>query len=395
MDGNEMNTDVIIIGAGAAGLMCAIEAGKRGRGVLVLERNPVVGEKIRISGGGRCNFTNLNADHSNYISGNPHFCKSAMARFTTHDFISLVEKHGIPYHEKKLGQLFCDGRSQQIIAMLLKECSEAGVEIKTGCETTEISKGDIFSVSTNQGTFRATSLVIATGGLSIPQMGATNFGYQIAKQFGLNVGPLRPGLVPLAVQTDEFGAFRELSGVSLDAIVTCDGVSFRENILFTHRGLSGPAILQISSFWHEGKSISIDLLPEMDIEQIIRQNRNVGKESGVLLSEFLPKRFVETWLGVHGGSRPINRYPRKELDVLIRSLHGWTVTPTGSEGFGKAEVTVGGVDTSELSSKTMETKKIPGLFLIGEVVDVTGWLGGYNFQWAWASGWVAGQFDSG
>lgn len=390
-----MKRDAIIIGAGAAGLMCAIEAGKRGKKVLVLERNPVVGEKIRISGGGRCNFTNLNADHSNYLSGNPHYCKSAMARFTTRDFISLVEKHGIAYHEKKLGQLFCDGRSQQIIAMLLKECSEAGVEIRTGCETTEVAKGDSFVISTDQGIFNATSLVIASGGLSIPQMGATNFGYQVAKQFGLKVSPLRPGLVPLAVLTDEFSVFRQLSGVSLDAVVTCNGASFHENILFTHRGLSDPAILQISSFWREGESISIDLLPEVDLEQIIRQDGNISKESGVLLGRFLPKRFVETWLVPMGGSRPINRYAKKELDLLEQSFHNWTITPTGSEGFGKAEVTVGGVDTSELSSKTMETKEIPGLFFIGEVVDVTGWLGGYNFQWAWASGWVAGQFIPG
>lgn len=387
-----MKFDAVIIGAGAAGLMCAIEAGKRSRRVLVIERNSVVGEKIRISGGGRCNFTNRNADHSNYISANPHFCKSAMARFTTNDFISLVEKHGIPFHEKKLGQLFCDGRSQQIIEMLLKECFDAGVEIKTGCETKELNKDDLFSISTTQGTFQSHSLAIATGGLSIPQMGATNFGYRIAKQFGLRVGPLRPGLVPVQVQTEDFAPFRELSGVSLDALVSCKGVSFRENILFTHRGLSGPAILQISSFWHEGESISIDLLPDVNTHNLFRDPGNIAKEINVLLNQFLPKRFVETWLRLRGGSHPVNRHSRGELDDLAKSLHGWTITPTGSEGFGKAEVTVGGVDTDELSSKTMESKNIPGLFFVGEVVDVTGWLGGYNFQWAWASGWVAGQF---
>jgi len=385
------NHDVIIIGAGAAGLMCAIEAGKRGRRTLVIERNPVVGEKIRISGGGRCNFTNLNADHSNYLSDNPHFCKSAMARFTTEDFIALVEKHGIAYHEKKLGQLFCDGRSQEIIAMLLKECSEAGVEIATGCEVTEIRKDVAFKVFASQGIFEADSLVIATGGLSIPQIGATNFGYRIAEQFGLKVTPLRPGLAPLRVESDEFEPFRKLSGVSLEAVVSCGVVSFRENILFTHRGLSGPAILQISSFWHEGDAISINLLPDIDTERFLESHRNSGKEIDALLCQVLPKRFVEAWLAQRGGSLPVNRYSKRELSELATRLQQWEITPTGSEGFGKAEVTVGGVHTGELSSKTMESKKVPGLYFVGEVVDVTGWLGGYNFQWAWASGWVGGQ----
>ncbi|MEX1139377.1 MAG: NAD(P)/FAD-dependent oxidoreductase [Bacteroidota bacterium] len=388
-----MNTshDVITIGAGAAGLLCAIEAGKRGRRVLVIERNPVVGEKIRISGGGRCNFTNLNADHSNYLSSNPHFCKSAMARFTTEDFIALVEKHGIRYHEKKLGQLFCDGRSNEVIAMLLKECSEAGVTITTDCEVNEIAKNAGFRISTNQGTFETPSLVMATGGLSIPQIGATNFGYKIAEQFGLKVTPLRPGLVPLLVDTDEFRPYKKLSGISVDALVICNGVSFRENILFTHRGISGPAILQISSFWREGDGIVIDLLPDSTGE-FLEGNRNSGKEIDQVLGQILPKRFIETWLSPMGGSRPMNLYSKQDLAGLEHALHNWEIIPTGTEGFGKAEVTVGGIQTDELSSKTMEAKKVQGLYFIGEVVDVTGWLGGYNFQWAWASGWVAGQF---
>ncbi len=387
-----ISNDVIIIGAGAAGLLCAIEAGKRGRRALVIERNPVVGEKIRISGGGRCNFTNLNSDHSNYLSSNPHFCKSAMARYTTKDFISLVEKHGIRYHEKKLGQLFCDGRSDEIIATLLKECSDAGVTITTGCAVSDVVKDGAFRISTNQGIFETSSLVIAAGGLSIPQIGATNFGYKVAEQFGLRVTPLRPGLVPILVDTDEFRSYKRLSGVSIDTVVTCNDVSFRENILFTHRGLSGPAILQISSVWHEGSTISINLLPDMDAVSFLEGHRSGGKEIDQVLSQVLPKRFVEIWLGQRGGSRPIHRCSKQELAVVARELHHWEVKPTGTEGFGKAEVTVGGVLTDELSSKTMESKKIPGLYFVGEVVDVTGWLGGYNFQWAWASGWVAGQF---
>lgn len=383
--------DVIILGAGAAGLLCAVEAGKRGRRVLVIERNPTVGEKIRISGGGRCNFTNLHADHSNYLSLNPHFCKSAMARFTTADFIALVEKHGIRYHEKKLGQLFCDGRSDQIIAMLLKESSEAGVTITENCEVNRISKESAFNVSTSQGAFSSLSLVVATGGLSIPQMGATNLGYKIAEQFGLKVTPLRPGLVPLLVDSDDFGPYKKLSGVSVDAVVACRDAKFRENILFTHRGLSGPAILQISSFWHEGDAIVLDLVPDAP-GAFLEAHRGSDKNTDQLLGQVLPKRFVETWIKQRGGARPIQSYSKQELAAFCESLHHWEVIPTATEGFGKAEVTVGGIHTEELSSKTMESKKVTGLYFVGEVVDVTGWLGGYNFQWAWSSGWVAGQF---
>ncbi|HEX9615625.1 MAG TPA: aminoacetone oxidase family FAD-binding enzyme, partial [Bacteroidota bacterium] len=322
----------------------------------------------------------------------PHFCKSAMARFTTQDFIALVEKHRIRYHEKRLGQLFCDGRSREIIEMLLKECSAAGAEIATECLVSEIRKESVFKIFGGQGTYEAPSLVIATGGLSIPQIGATNFGYQIAEQFGLKVTPLRPGLVPLIVESDDFIPFRKLAGVSIDAEVSCNGTSFRENILFTHRGLSGPAILQISSFWREGETIVINLLPDIAPEEFLENQRQGGKEIDALLSQFLPRRFVEAWLAQRGASRLADAYSKKRLSELSADLQRWEIKPTASEGFGKAEVTVGGVHTDGLSSRTMESRKIPGLYFVGEVVDVTGWLGGYNFQWAWASGWVAGQF---
>lgn len=387
-----MNYDVVIIGAGAAGLMCAIEAGKRGRTVLLLEHNPKVGEKIRISGGGRCNFTNLHADHANYLSANEHFCKSALARYPTGEFIALVEKHGIAYHEKTLGQVFCNESARQIIDMLLKECSEAGVTIETECAVQEVRRGEKFELETAKGKFISDSLVIATGGLSIPQLGATNFAYALAAQFGLNVTPVRPGLVPLTFEAEDLRFFRSLSGVSLDAVVRCKGAEFRERILFTHRGLSGPAILQISSYWKEGESITLNTLPEIDALDFLTSNHQTGREIVAVLDRYLPHRFVRGWFERSGGSRPMNRYSKKELDHIARSLHGWELVPTGTEGFGKAEVTTGGIDTDELSSKTMEAKKVTGLYFVGECVDVTGWLGGYNFQWAWASGWVAGQF---
>lgn len=387
-----MKKEVVIIGAGAAGLMCAIEAGKRGRSVVVFEHNAAIGEKIRISGGGRCNFTNINADDKNFLSANPHFCKSALARFTAADFIALVEKHNINYHEKKLGQLFCDEGSQQVIDMLLNECAQANVEIRGSCTVTGVQKDGNFIVATNLGEFESTSLVIATGGLSIPKLGATNFGYGIAKQFGLKVTKLKPGLVPLTVPPHDLEFFRTLSGVSLGAIVRCNGAEFRENILFTHRGLSGPAILQISSYWNEGDVILIDVLPDIDILQLFLTHHQSKKEIATALDEHLPKRFVDNWCETLGGSKPMNGYSRKELERIAHDLHHWQITPNGTEGFGKAEVTVGGVDTDELSSKTMETKKVGGLYFIGECVDVTGWLGGFNFQWAWSSGWVAGQY---
>ncbi len=384
--------DVIIVGAGAAGLMCAIEAGKRGKSVVVLEHADEVGEKIRISGGGKCNFTNREVDHSNFLSGNPHFSKSALARFTPMDFTALVERHGIAYHEKKRGQLFCDKSSLAIIDMLLAECGKGGVEIATGCRVETIEKNESLVVRTNLGTYCAPSLVVATGGLSVPQLGATNFGYRIAGQFGLRVTPLNPGLVPLMFPPEEKKFFGSLSGVALDASVSCNGISFRENMLFTHRGISGPAILQISSYWRSGDTITIDLMPDIPLHELLVEAHDSDIELRNFLGRYLPKRLGDVWCDRYAPSRPLSRYSLKELTGLAEQLHQWRVTPAGTAGFGKAEVTVGGVDTEELSSRTMEAKKIPGLYFIGEVVDVTGWLGGYNFQWAWASGFAAGQY---
>ena len=388
----ETSVDVLVLGAGAAGLMCAIEAGKRSRSVLVIERNKAIGEKIRISGGGRCNFTNLIADSAQYLSENPHFCKSALARFTTRDFINMVEHHSIAYHEKKLGQLFCDGSSAKIIQMLEKECAQTGVSIAGECEVKSISRKEDFVVSTNKGEMRSSSLVIATGGLSIPQLGATNFGYRIAQQFGLSVTPLRPGLVPLKFHQDDLKTFKDLSGVSLEAIASCGGASFRESILFTHRGISGPAILQVSSYWKEGDEISINLFPDDSPLEFLLKHQSTPLTPEKILAERSPKRFAEAWCKLMGLDKKMNQYTKKELQQIAQQLSDWRIRPVASEGFGKAEVTVGGVNTDELSSKTMETKRVPGLYFIGEVVDVTGWLGGYNFQWAWASGWVAGQY---
>jgi predicted Rossmann fold flavoprotein len=377
-----MSTDVIIIGAGAAGLMCAIEAGKRGRSVFVLDHNKKIGEKIRISGGGRCNFTNRNANPLNFISQNPHFCKSALARYTTIDFISLIEKHGIKYHERDHGQLFCDGSAEQIIQMLLEECRKVNVEIQTGVSITKIEKQNSFELITDNSRLVASSLVIATGGLSIPKMGATNYGLKIAEQFGINIVPQKPGLVPFTFHSKDFDAFKDLSGISIDAEVRCNRISFRENILLTHHGLSGPAILQISSYWNPEDPISVNLLPGIDILDVLKEHHQSKKQLTTILEQFLPARFVKVWL---------NQYSLSELKELARHLSDWQITPSGTEGYAKAEVTVGGIDTDELSSKTMETKKVLGLYFIGEVVDVAGWLGGYNFQWAWASGWAAGQ----
>jgi predicted Rossmann fold flavoprotein len=386
-----MQYEVIIIGAGAAGLMCAIEAGRRGRTVLIIERNEAIGKKILISGGGRCNFTNLSTPPASFLSENPHFAKSALSRFTPQHFIGLVERHGIAYHEKTLGQLFCDESSRQITALLLKECIEAGVTILTGCQVEKIEKSEGFYLKTNRGDFNCESLVIATGGLSIPKIGATNFGYKIAEQFGINVNEPYPALVPLVWNRQDKNIYSELSGISIDAKVSLGKTTFRENILFTHKGLSGPAILQISSYWREGQEIVIDLLPDTDIEKLFGEESDSKQELSTLLSQYLPKRFVQVWCEQNAPSRPLNQYGKKKLAEIAAKLHRWVVSPAGTEGFEKAEVTAGGVDTGELSSKTMETKKVKGLYFIGEVVDVTGWLGGYNFQWAWSSGWAAGQ----
>jgi len=383
--------DVIIIGAGAAGLFCAIEAGKRRRKVLVIEHSDRVGKKIAISGGGRCNFTNLHTTPESFLSANPHFCKSALVRYTPHDFITLVQKHKIAYHEKKLGQLFCDGSSQQIIDLLLNECSDGGVQIHCGCRVINIEKENEFLVQTSLGTFSSTALVIATGGLSIKPLGATDFGYRLAEKFGLKIETPREGLVPMTLDPGLLKQLAPLSGMSVDSIVSHKKSAFRENILVTHRGLSGPAILQISSFWKGGESISIDLLPQSDAREILRSQEGSAIELSTLLSRYLPKRFAHAWCDLKMKSKPMNQYTQRDLESIASQLHDFQITPSGTEGFKKAEVTVGGVSTDELSSKTMETRKVPGLYFIGEVVDVTGHLGGFNFQWAWASAYAAGQ----
>jgi predicted Rossmann fold flavoprotein len=387
----DLQWDVIVIGGGAAGLFCAIEAGRRAKKTLVLEHSDRVGKKIAISGGGRCNFTNLFTTPESFLSTNPHFHKSALARFTPGDFITLVEKHGIAYHEKKLGQLFCNGSSQQIIDLLLNECSDAGVEIRCSCKVGSITRENGFEVRTSQETFQTKALVVATGGLSIKPLGATDFGYQLAQQFGLEIIQPRPGLVPFTLEPKLLERLQNLSGISIDATVTHHGASFRENILVTHRGLSGPAILQISSYWQPGQSISIDLLPNNPASEFLSDSADSSLELPTLLSRYLPKRFAQTWCELYASSKPLRKYGRQELETIIAKLHNFQVAPTGTEGFKKAEVTVGGVSTSELSSQTMESKKVPGLYFIGEVVDVTGHLGGFNFQWAWASGYAAGQ----
>jgi predicted Rossmann fold flavoprotein len=385
--------DVVIAGAGAAGLMCAMTAGRRGRSVLLLEHNATPAAKILISGGGRCNFTNLQISPDRFISSNPHFCKSALSRFTQHDFIGMVERHHIPYHEKVLGQLFCDGSAREIVAMLLEECAQANVDLRCGLRITEVTRSDRFRITTDRGEFCAPVLVIATGGLSIPKLGASGFAYETARRFGLPVVEPRAGLVPLKVADTELALCQSLSGVSVDAVVSCGESSFRENILFTHRGLSGPAILQISSYWHEGDALFIDFVPELDAEAFF-QNRKRARpkaELKTVLSEIMPARLARALAESATFKGPIANLPNRSLAELAQKLKRWIVTPVGSEEWQKAEVTIGGVDTFALSSKTMEARSMPGLYVIGEAVDVTGWLGGYNFQWAWSSGWCAGQ----
>ncbi len=386
-----MRADVLIVGAGAAGMMCAIEAGKRGRRVVLVDHATKLGEKIRISGGGRCNFTNIDARPENFLSANPDFCRSALARYTPRDFLSLVEKHGIAWHEKKLGQLFCDESAQQIIDMLKVECDDAGVRWVMPAKIATIEKHDAFKVATDQGDFECESLVIASGGLSIPQIGASPFGYRIAEQFGLRVTELRPALVGLTFAPETLAQFGDLSGISLDAVVRCNGASFRENLLVTHRGLSGPAILQISSYWRPGADLSIDLLPDRDAGEILGDIHVSEKLLANALGEILPQRFAQRWVDANFENQPVKRFGASRLKEIAGRLHDWRVRPSGTVGYKKAEVTLGGVDTRELSSKTMEARKQPGLYFIGEVVDVTGHLGGYNFQWAWSSGFAAGQ----
>jgi len=375
--------DVIVVGAGAAGLMCSLRAGQRGRRVLLLDHAEKVGKKILISGGGRCNFTNLDSRPEAFLSANPHFCKSALARYTQHDFIALVEKHGIAWHEKTLGQLFCDGSARQIVAMLLAECAAAGVDVRVAHRITAIEKPDRFIVGTDHGDFDAASVVLATGGPSIPKMGATGFAHDIARRFGLAVTETRPGLVPLTARVPD------IAGVSLDVVASLGRTRFREAMLFTHRGLSGPAILQISSYWRPGQEITIDLLPERDAATFLKGRKRLRPKAELrnIVADLMPDRLAHALApeGLIGERRD------KDLEALAAELKCWHVTPTGTEGYAKAEVTVGGIDTAGLSSKTMEAKKVPGLYAIGEAVDVTGWLGGYNFQWAWSSGWVAGE----
>lgn len=388
------NYDAIILGGGAAGLFCAAQAGQRGRNVLVLEAGEKVGKKILISGGGRCNFTNLGAGPANYLSANPHFAKSALARYTPRDFLDLVEKHKIAWHEKTLGQLFCDGSARQIVDMLLAECEAGSGTVTIRCRE-EISAvahdGGSFTVTTQYGTFTAPSLVIATGGPSIPKMGATSYAYDLARQFGLKVVEPRPALVPLTLGGEDV-LFRELSGIAAPVEARCEKASFREAALFTHKGLSGPAILQVSSYWYPGKSIAIDFLPDFASNWLLEAKRDNPRTT--LLAQLraaLPDRLADALNEKLGCAGDLGNVADKKLEEAERQLSAWRFIPNGSEGFAKAEVTVGGISTAELSSKTMEAKSIPGLYAIGEAVDVTGWLGGYNFQWAWASGYAAGQ----
>jgi hypothetical protein len=382
---------VAVIGAGAAGLMCAMEAGQRGRRVVLLEHNARVGNKIAISGGGRCNFTNLEAGPENYLSGQPDFCKSALARYTPWDFIALVEKHGIAYHEKKLGQQFCDDSSKGIIQMLVAECAEARVETRLNCRVTGVEKHERFRLQTSTGEIEATSVVVATGGLSFPKLGATDFGYRLARQFSLRLVEQRPGLVPLTFPPAELTRFSEISGVSLPVAVRHPRATFHEDMLFTHRGLSGPAVLQISSFWKPGDSLEFDLMPGVNATTWIAKQREQSRDLPTALATLWPRRLAETWSARHAPAKPLAHFKAAELASAAKALSAWQPEFSGTEGYPKAEVTIGGVDTAELSSKTMEARRVPGLFFIGEVVDVTGWLGGYNFQWAWASGFAAGQ----
>jgi len=386
--------EVIIIGAGAAGLMCAWSAAQRGRKVLLLEHGDKAGKKILISGGGRCNFTNLYTESDNYISENPYFAKSALSRYTQYDFMALLDKYKIAYEEKKLGQLFCVGKAKQIVDLFLKLCQQAGVTMLTHCQVDKIYHDKQFYLKTSNRDFSCESLVIATGGLSIPKMGATDFGLKIAKQFHLNIIPPKPALVPLCLDKDLLNKTKTLAGISVESVVSCNGVAFRENILFTHKGLSGPAILQISNYWNPGYSIEINLLPNLNLAEQLKiwQQQRPKAELKTLLSEYLSKRMVQQWLELFTSNKTINQYSNRELEKLVQIFQHWQFIPSGSEGYRTAEVTKGGVDCNELSSKTFATKKVSGLYFIGEVLDVTGWLGGYNFQWAWSSGYCAGQY---
>lgn len=386
--------DVLVIGGGAAGLMCALTAGHRGLRVLVVEHANRVGKKILMSGGGRCNFTNTGTTPANYLSANPHFCKSALARYTSSDFIEMVERHGIAYHEKELGQLFCDDSSKQIVKMLVDECEAAGVRIEIGCSVENVQRTDGgFRLRTTRGTLSAPALVVACGGLSIPSMGASGFGYELARQFGHTVLPTRAGLVPLTLTGKHQEHLQDLSGVALPVEASCNGRSFRNFMLITHRGVSGPSILQISSYWQPGDDLRLDLLPDNDAFQLLREQQTArpAAELKTVLSDVLPRRFAQRLCELWLPNRPMKQFNEPQLRQIAAQLQSWPLIASGTEGYRTAEVTLGGVDTDELSSSTMQSKKIPGLYFIGEVVDVTGWLGGYNFQWAWASGHAAGN----
>lgn len=395
--------DVIVIGAGAAGMMCAGQAGQRGRRVLLLDHATKLAEKIRISGGGRCNFTNRRVEAANFLSRNPHFARSALARFSSTDFIDMVERHAIDYHEREHGQLFCDDSAQDIIAMLRTECEWGSVEWAMPCTVDAIRRideaGARFELDTARGTLRCESLVIATGGLSIPKTGATPFGYRLAEQFGLAVVPPRPALVPLTLPPETLELFAPLSGASLDVMARCDGGRFREAMLITHRGLSGPVILQVSSYWQQQayeeapwEPVAVDLLPGIDAGAWLAEHASSRTLLANLLAERLPRRFAQAWCALNAWERPLNQFSSRELADIAEALSNWRIVPSGTQGYAKAEVTLGGVDTSALSSKTMEAREVPGLFFVGEVVDVTGHLGGFNFQWAWSSGHAAAQF---
>jgi predicted Rossmann fold flavoprotein len=385
--------DVVILGAGAAGLMCALEAGRRGRRVFVLDHAERIGKKILISGGGRCNFTNIHCQSENFLSENPHFAKSALARFTPADIVTMVERHGIRYHEKTLGQLFCDRSALDIVTMLERECADAGVRIIPGTRILSVVREEHFRIQTPDTLYKAEAVVVATGGLSIPKMGATGFGYNLAEQFGLRIVECRPGLVPLVFSAEDREQWCDLAGISAEVVAQAQrregSGSFREKMLVTHRGLSGPAILQASSYWKPGEPIAIDLAPNADVmAPLLKRNARRDPAAAILaLRVVLPIRMAERWVAIHN----LKDWTNASLAAMERQLHAWRITPAGTEGYAKAEVTAGGVDTAELDAKTMQSRKVPGLYFIGEVVDVTGWLGGYNFQWAWASGASAGH----
>ncbi|NWG39565.1 MAG: NAD(P)/FAD-dependent oxidoreductase [Hydrogenophilaceae bacterium] len=403
-----MKFDALIIGAGAAGMMCAAQAGQRGRRVLLIDHAARIGERIRISGGGRCNFTNRTVGPENFLSQNPHFCRSALAQYSQHDFIRLVERHNIPYHEKTLGQLFCDNSAHDIITLLKSECDKGGVEWAYPCEVKAITampgqdsgQSARFRIETSEGHFECASLVVATGGLAAPALGASPFGYRLAEQFNIPVVPPRPALVPLALPPETLNTLKPLAGLSFSTITTCGKHAplFREETLITHRGLSGPAILQVSSYWQmqdyqtgNRHPVMLNLLPDEDAKAWLNTHRKQNITLPSLLAGILPRRFGQEWCALQGIDRPLSELSAKKLQQIAQLLNAWPLTPSGTLGYNKAEVTLGGVDTRALSSRTMEAIKVPGLFFIGEVVDVTGWLGGYNFQWAWSSGWVAGQ----